>query len=64
MVAASALSLRRRGQVNRAKQGAKRSNLVDANGIPLAVIPAPDNSNDSPLLGPTLRRLIREGWKR
>jgi transposase len=40
--------------VDRAKQGTKRSNLVDANGIPLAVIAARANANDSPLLGPTL----------
>jgi hypothetical protein len=37
--------------VDRAKQGTKRSNLVDANGIPLAVIAARANANDSPLLG-------------
>jgi transposase len=40
--------------VDRAKQGTKRSSLVDANGIPLAVIPARANANDSPLLEPTL----------
>lgn len=40
--------------VDRGKQGIKRSTAVDANGIPLGVVSAPANRNDSPLLAPTL----------
>lgn len=40
--------------VDRAKQGTKRSNVVDAVGIPLGSLPAPANRHDSPLLAPTL----------
>jgi hypothetical protein len=36
--------------VDRAKQGIKRSTVVDANGIPLGAIAAPANRHDSPLL--------------
>ena len=43
--------------VDRAKQGTKRSNIVDGEGIPLGVVPAPANRNDSPLLVPTLETL-------
>jgi transposase len=43
--------------VDRAKQGTKRSNLVDAAGIPLGVVPAPANRHDYPLLAPTLDTL-------
>ena len=43
--------------VDRAKQGTKRSLLVDAAGIPLGVVPAPANTHDSPLLAPTLDTL-------
>jgi len=43
--------------VDRGKQGTKRSNIVDAAGIPLGVVPAPANANDSPLLAPTLDTL-------
>jgi hypothetical protein len=46
--------------VDRAKQGTKRSNVVDANGIPLGYITAGANSHDSPLLGPTLDTLTDE----
>ena len=40
--------------VDRAKQGIKRSVVVDAEGIPLGVIAAPANRHDSPLLSETL----------
>jgi transposase len=40
--------------VDRGKRGIKRSRMVDANGIPLAVIAAGANRHDSPLLSPTL----------
>src|ERR1035437_6625294 len=43
--------------VDRAKQGTKRSNIVDAAGIPLGTVPAPANVHDSPLLAPTLDTL-------
>jgi transposase len=40
--------------VDRGKQGIKRSMMVDACGVPLAVVAAPANRHDSPLLAPTL----------
>jgi transposase len=40
--------------VDRAKEGIKRSVAVDAEGIPLGVITAPANCQDSPLLSETL----------
>ena len=40
--------------VDRAKQGIKRSVVVDANGIPLGTVAAPANRHDSPLLDQTL----------
>ena len=40
--------------VDRGKRGIKRSTMVDANGIPLAVVAAGANRHDSPLLCPTL----------
>src|SRR5918993_1970876 len=40
--------------VDRGKRGIKRSTMVDANGIPLAVVAAGANRHDSPLLSPTL----------
>ena len=43
--------------VDRGKQGTKRSVLTDGNGIPLGVVAAPANRNDSPLLRPTLEKL-------
>jgi transposase len=43
--------------VDRAKQGIKRSTVVDAQGIPLGIVPAPANAHDSPLLAPTLDTL-------
>ena len=43
-----------RSPVDRGKRGTKRSVAVDAKGIPLAVISAPANRHDSPLLGRTL----------
>jgi transposase len=43
--------------VDRAKQGTKRSNLVDAAGIPLGVVAASANRHDYPLLAPTLDTL-------
>ena len=46
-----------RNPVDRAKQGTKRSNLVDAAGIPLGVVAAGANRHDYPLLAPTLDTL-------
>ncbi len=43
-----------RSPVDRGKMGLKRSMAVDARGIPLAVVSAPANRHDSPLLVPTL----------
>ncbi len=43
-----------RSPVDRGKRGTKRSVAVDAKGIPLAVVSAPANRHDSPLLGRTL----------
>jgi IS5 family transposase len=40
--------------VDRGKRGIKRSTMVDANGIPLAMVAAGANRHDSPLLAPTL----------
>jgi transposase len=40
--------------VDRGKRDIKRSTMVDANGIPLAVVAAGANRHDSPLLSPTL----------
>jgi transposase len=40
--------------VDRGKQGIKRSMMVDACGVPLAVVAAPANRHDSLLLAPTL----------
>jgi putative transposase len=42
---------------DRAKQGTKRSLLVEAAGVPVAVVVAGANCNDHKLLGPTLARL-------
>lgn len=50
-----------RSPVDRGKQGLKRSTAVDANGIPLAMIVAPANRHDSPLLEPTLDLLAARG---
>lgn len=49
-----------RSPVDRGKQGLKRSVLVDAQGIPLAVVAAGANRHDSPLLEATLEGL--EVW--
>jgi transposase len=43
-----------RSPVDRGKRGIKRSTMVDANGIPLAVVAAGANRHDSPLLSATL----------
>jgi hypothetical protein len=43
-----------RSPVDRGKRGVKRSTMVDANGIPLAVVAAGADRHDSPLLAPTL----------
>jgi IS5 family transposase len=40
--------------VDRGKGGIKRSTMVDAKGIPLAMVAAGANRHDSPLLAPTL----------
>ncbi|TXT50109.1 MAG: transposase [Limisphaerales bacterium] len=42
---------------DRAKQGTKRSLLVEAAGVPVALVVAGANRNDHKLLGPTLARL-------
>jgi hypothetical protein len=39
-----------RSSVDRAKEGIKRSTVVDAKGIPLGTVIAPANHHDSPLL--------------
>ena len=46
-----------RSPVDRGKQGTKRSIVVDGAGIPLGVVQAPANRNDSPLLALTLDTL-------
>jgi transposase len=46
-----------RSPVDRGKQGLKRSTLTEGGGIPLAAIPAPANTRDDALLGPTLDAL-------
>jgi IS5 family transposase len=46
-----------RSPVDRGKQGTKRSIVVDGAGIPLGVVQAPANRNDSPLLASTLDSL-------
>lgn len=48
--------------VDRAKQGTKRSLLVDGNGIPLGCVSAGANRHDSILLRATLDRLSRFGF--
>jgi transposase len=48
-----------RSPVDRGKQGAKRSLLVEGAGIPLGCVIAGAHRNDSPLLGPTLDKLAR-----
>jgi transposase len=47
-----------RSPVDRGKQGLKRSLATEAGGIPLAMVPAPANRHDSPLLAPTLDRTL------
>lgn len=47
-----------RSPVDRGKQGIKRSLAVDAAGIPLGVVVVAANTNDSPLLAPTLDTVI------
>ena len=47
--------------VDRGKGGLKRSVAVDTKGIPLAVVSAPANRHDSPLLAETLDAVGREG---
>jgi len=46
---------------DRGKLGVKRSTLVDAGGLPLGVVSAPANRNDSPLLAPALHLLKELG---
>lgn len=48
-----------RSLVDRGKQGTKRSVMTDGAGIPIGVVAAPANRNDSPLLPPTLALLSR-----
>lgn len=50
-----------RSPVDRGKQGTKRSLMVDGHGIPLGCVVAGANRNDSPLLRPTLDKLVRFG---
>lgn len=45
--------------IDRGKQGTKRSMMPDRKGIPVVVIPAPANRNDSSLVQPTLELLSR-----
>jgi hypothetical protein len=47
--------------VDRGKRGIKRSMAVDACGIPLAIVIAPANRHDSPLLADTLNSIQRLG---
>jgi IS5 family transposase len=47
--------------VDRGERGIKRSMVVDACGIPLAIVIAPANRHDSPLLADTLNTLQRLG---
>jgi hypothetical protein len=46
-----------RSPVDRGKHGLKRSVVTDGRGIPLRLVAAGANRNDSPLLGPTLAGL-------
>jgi hypothetical protein len=46
--------------VDRGKQGLKRSAATDGDGIPLGLVSAPANHNDSPLLAPTLHAAIAQ----
>jgi hypothetical protein len=48
-----------RSPVDRGKQGLKRSVVTDGDGVPLHVVAAGANRNDSPLLGATLAGLDR-----
>jgi transposase len=50
-----------RSLVDRGKRGIKRSMVVGACGIPLAIVIAPANRHDSPLLADTLSTLQRLG---
>lgn len=51
-----------RSPVDRGKLGTKRSVVTDGNGIPVGVVAAPANRNDSPLLRPTLEQLSCFGF--
>lgn len=53
-----------RSPVDRGKQGLKRSVLTEGTGLPLHVVSAPANTNDSPLLAPTLAGLAKLGPER
>ena len=48
-----------RSPVDRGKSGLKRSVLVEGAGVPIGVVLAGANRNDSPLLRPTLEHLGR-----
>lgn len=50
-----------RSPVDRGKQGLKRSTVVDAAGVPLALVAVGANRHDAPLLGPTLAGLASLG---
>jgi transposase len=50
-----------RSPVDRGKRGIKRSMAVDACGIPLAIVIAPANRRDSPLLADTIDTIQRLG---
>ena len=50
-----------RSPVDRGKRGIKRSVAVDAKGIPLAIVTAPANRHDSPLLPGTRDAVGTEG---
>jgi len=50
-----------RSPVDRGKLGMKRSLMVEGRGIPLGRVLAPANRHDSPLLAPTLDKLVDIG---
>ncbi len=52
-----------RSPVDRGKHGLKRSVATDGRGIPLSLISAGANRNDSPLLGPTLAGLEKLAYR-
>lgn len=49
--------------VDRRKGGLKRSATTDAKGVPLGIVSAPANRNDSPLLAPTIENMKQQVGK-